>query len=333
MDKQGRRGQGRKQRGKAKATSWPHELESKTVEDPSVAKVDEAQLYKFLLNAYPDGNVVGFTARGRTVEGSRLGCVRFSSSFGTPGVVDIVPFAASAFDGMNKRPDWLWRTPYPTVVLQFRCGGDAGRANPASALVETTVNMFGMPRVAQDLGFRLRRRYPVQAVQVCTYADCCRLMEQDLKECGRSPLLRCGQCRLAYYCNVDCQRADWPTHRQNCCPPAGAQAELRVASRYVRAAITRDDELVDLLYALADVPASVHPADAYVIVYFRGDSAISVSTCAAACLQKLYKCLTKIRGGWRPDVVSLSALMARQETASEVTPCLGLGSGCPVHLD
>ena len=270
-------------------------------------------MYESLLSAYADGNLEGFTARGRTVEGSRLGCVRFSSSFGTTGVVDIVPFVASAFDGMDKRPGWLWRTPYPTAVLNFRCGGNAGRANPASALVETTVNMFGMPRAVEDLRFRCRRWYPDQAVQVCTYADCCRLMEQDLKECGRSPFLRCGQCRLAYYCNADCQRADWPTHRQNCCPPADAQAELRVASRHVRAAITRDGELVDLLHALADVPASVCPADAYVIEYFRGDSATSVSACVVACLRTLYKCLTKIRGDWRPDVVSLWALMAQSE--------------------
>ena len=48
MGKKGRRGQGRKQRGNAKATIWPPELESETLKDPAVAKVDEARLYESL---------------------------------------------------------------------------------------------------------------------------------------------------------------------------------------------------------------------------------------------------------------------------------------------
>lgn len=29
-------------------------------------------------------------------------------------------------------------------------------------------------------------------------------------------LLRCSQCKRAYYCSANCQRADWATHRANC---------------------------------------------------------------------------------------------------------------------
>ena len=30
-------------------------------------------------------------------------------------------------------------------------------------------------------------------------------------------LLKCSKCLLAYYCGADCQRADWKSHKQNCC--------------------------------------------------------------------------------------------------------------------
>lgn len=29
-------------------------------------------------------------------------------------------------------------------------------------------------------------------------------------------LLRCGKCKQSYYCNIDCQKQDWATHRINC---------------------------------------------------------------------------------------------------------------------
>ncbi len=34
---------------------------------------------------------------------------------------------------------------------------------------------------------------------------------------GRSqPFQRCGRCKLAVYCQVDCQRANWPSHKKYC---------------------------------------------------------------------------------------------------------------------
>jgi len=27
---------------------------------------------------------------------------------------------------------------------------------------------------------------------------------------------KCAQCGIAYYCNKDCQRQDWPEHKSNC---------------------------------------------------------------------------------------------------------------------
>lgn len=31
-------------------------------------------------------------------------------------------------------------------------------------------------------------------------------------------LLRCGRCRDAYYCNRECQRRDWKSHKPSCYP-------------------------------------------------------------------------------------------------------------------
>jgi hypothetical protein len=34
--------------------------------------------------------------------------------------------------------------------------------------------------------------------------------------CRAATIKLCGQCSIAYYCSVGCQRADWRTHRQTC---------------------------------------------------------------------------------------------------------------------
>ncbi|TNN56313.1 N-lysine methyltransferase SMYD2-A [Liparis tanakae] len=34
--------------------------------------------------------------------------------------------------------------------------------------------------------------------------------------CRREDLFKCGKCKQAYYCNVDCQRSDWSMHKLEC---------------------------------------------------------------------------------------------------------------------
>jgi hypothetical protein len=36
--------------------------------------------------------------------------------------------------------------------------------------------------------------------------------------CGQSPstMMKCGKCKLTYYCNRQCQRADWQAHKERC---------------------------------------------------------------------------------------------------------------------
>jgi len=35
----------------------------------------------------------------------------------------------------------------------------------------------------------------------------------------RQLLMRCSICKTAKYCSADCQKEDWPNHKQNCRPP------------------------------------------------------------------------------------------------------------------
>ena len=44
----------------------------------------------------------------------------------------------------------------------------------------------------------------------------------DCAQCGaHDASRRCGKCRTTYYCNAECQRAGWPTHKTTCVEPAG----------------------------------------------------------------------------------------------------------------
>lgn len=43
--------------------------------------------------------------------------------------------------------------------------------------------------------------------QGCTLSD---------RKAERSKLMHCEQCRLVYYCSIECQKAAWPSHREFC---------------------------------------------------------------------------------------------------------------------
>ena len=50
---------------------------------------------------------------------------------------------------------------------------------------------------------------PIAHGKYCTYC-----LKTDIPIEGKSKLLQCSACTLnSYYCNVTCQRADWPAHR------------------------------------------------------------------------------------------------------------------------
>ena len=37
-----------------------------------------------------------------------------------------------------------------------------------------------------------------------------------LSSCDNSGTLRCGRCKLFYYCSQNCQKEDWKNHKQKC---------------------------------------------------------------------------------------------------------------------
>jgi len=47
--------------------------------------------------------------------------------------------------------------------------------------------------------------------------------------CGQEAASRCGRCRQVYYCSKDCQKRDWPGHRQACALPATAAPTAPIA--------------------------------------------------------------------------------------------------------
>lgn len=46
-------------------------------------------------------------------------------------------------------------------------------------------------------------------------------MEKKCSNCKneRTDLLKCSICKTTFYCNKDCQKSDWPNHRQTCQKP------------------------------------------------------------------------------------------------------------------
>ncbi|TDL24195.1 hypothetical protein BD410DRAFT_786286 [Rickenella mellea] len=50
----------------------------------------------------------------------------------------------------------------------------------------------------------------------------CKMQEDG----GSISFKRCGKCRLAFYCGVDCQRAHWKGHKITCCSPSQTERAL-----------------------------------------------------------------------------------------------------------
>ena len=49
-------------------------------------------------------------------------------------------------------------------------------------------------------------------IQKMNTPTCCKYCKEECKQRLKS----CGACRKVFYCNTDCQRADWKVHKESC---------------------------------------------------------------------------------------------------------------------
>ena len=49
--------------------------------------------------------------------------------------------------------------------------------------------------------------------------------------CSKDATLRCGICKVAKYCSVECQRRDWKAHKATCAPPRAESVGRHMARR------------------------------------------------------------------------------------------------------
>ncbi|TKS69967.1 N-lysine methyltransferase SMYD2-A [Collichthys lucidus] len=99
----------------------------------------------------------------------------------------------------------------------------------------------------------------------------------------REDLFKCGKCKQAYYCNVDCQRGDWPMHKLECvamcaygedwCPSETVRLVARILLKQVNCNgfTIEDEELSHLGSAVfPDVALMNHSCSPNVIVTYKG---------------------------------------------------------------
>jgi len=65
--------------------------------------------------------------------------------------------------------------------------------------------------------------------------------------CAEAECQKCSSCEKASYCSRECQRRDWPQHRQRCPPVRPGQAGMR-ATRNLKAGTVLTSELPLLVY-------------------------------------------------------------------------------------
>ncbi|XP_072545984.1 N-lysine methyltransferase SMYD2-A isoform X3 [Salminus brasiliensis] len=99
----------------------------------------------------------------------------------------------------------------------------------------------------------------------------------------REALSKCGKCKQAYYCNVECQKGDWPMHKLECsamcsygenwCPSETVRLVARIILKQVNCNgfTIEDEELSHLGSAVfPDVALMNHSCSPNVIVTYKG---------------------------------------------------------------
>jgi hypothetical protein len=107
-----------------------------------------------------------------------------------------------------------------------------GRVNPPDCLSFNMYYSWGSP-MDKSRGFRHELQLRIHRARFGTepFRPLCNATNDLLlcAHCGkRAPTMkRCSGCRWARYCNRECQRANWLTHRDECCPDRSLPVGIR----------------------------------------------------------------------------------------------------------
>jgi hypothetical protein len=107
-----------------------------------------------------------------------------------------------------------------------------GRVNPPDCLSFNMYYSWGSP-MDKSRGFRHELQLRICKARFGTepFRPLCNATNDLLlcAHCGkRAPTMkRCSGCRWARYCNRECQKANWQTHRDECCPDRSLPVGIR----------------------------------------------------------------------------------------------------------
>ena len=107
-----------------------------------------------------------------------------------------------------------------------------GRVNPPDCL---SFNMYygGGSPMDKSRGFRHELQLRIDKARFGTepFRPLCNATNDLLlcAHCGKRAhtMKRCSGCRWARYCNRECQKANWQTHRDECCPDRSLPVGIR----------------------------------------------------------------------------------------------------------
>ena len=105
-----------------------------------------------------------------------------------------------SFDGRESRARWVEEPTTGVMLPIIQNNGPADFKDLTAKAKQTRGGLSRIERMAKK-----NSKLPGTTLYKCR---ACKKKE--------SKMLRCSQCKNAYYCNTGCQRSHWPTHKKVC---------------------------------------------------------------------------------------------------------------------